>query len=274
MKFADLHLHTVFSDSTYTPRELINLAGDLDIAIVAVTDHDTVEGIAPTIEAAKDKDIEVIPAIELTAEHQGREIHILGYFIEYGNKTLIKELAVLKENRLERLSKMLHKLKEMNVNIKAEQVLKISGAGTVGRLHLARTLVAEGFVNSIYEAFGKYIGEHSPAYVCGFRFNPAEAIKLIRDYGGIAVLAHPYILKKDDLISLFVEQGLRGLEAYYPEHSKAMTRHYKDLADKYGLLVTGGSDCHGSAKAEAQLGSIKLPIDFVEKLRQEKEKDK
>jgi len=274
MKFADLHLHTLFSDGTYTPRELIDLASTLDIAAVAVTDHDTVEGIVPTIEAAKDKDIEVIPAIELTAEHQGLEIHILGYFIEYGNKTLIKELAVLKENRLERLSKMLNKLKEMNVNIKAEQVLKISGAGTVGRLHLARTLVTEGFANSIYEAFGKYIGEHSPAYVCGFRFNPAEAIKLIRDYGGIAILAHPYILKKDDLISLFVEQGLRGLEVYYPEHSKAMTRHYKDLADRYGLLVTGGSDCHGSAKAEAQLGSIKLPMEFVEKLRQEKERGK
>lgn len=272
MKFADLHLHTIFSDGTYTPDELINQVSNIGINAVAVADHDTVDGIVPTIEAAKKKDIEVIPAIELTSEYDGLEIHILGYFIDYKREKFIKELDFLKKNRKERIYKMLLKLKEMNVTIEADDIFKFAGCGTVGRLHLARVLLKKGYVNSIYGAFKKYIGENAPAYVCGFHLSPYEAIKLIRDSAGIAVLAHPHTMKRDDLIPLFIDYGMRGLEVYYPEHTKSMTDYYKGLADKYNLLITGGSDCHGNAKPEVQLGSIKIPYQLVEKLKQEKAK--
>jgi len=272
MRFADLHLHTNFSDGTYTPEELINRVSTTGIESIAITDHDTVDGIPTAIEAANKKDIEVIPAIELSTEYDGLEIHILGYLIDYKKEELIDKLDFLKKNRQERIYKMLSRLKEMDVFIKAEDVFKLAGSGTVGRLHLARILLKEGYANSIYDAFAKYIGERAPAYVCGFHLSPYEAIKLIKDVGGISVLAHPLSMKRDDLIPLFIDYGMRGLEVYYPEHSKATTEYYKGLADKYSLLITGGSDYHGDAKPEVQLGSIKLPYALVEKLKEEKSK--
>jgi hypothetical protein len=270
MKFADLHLHTFYSDGTYSPAELINAVANAGINAIAVTDHDTVDGVAPTIEEGRGKDIEVIPAIELTAEYEGLEIHILGYCIDHNNASLTQKLNFLQEFRRERIHKMVEKLKTMNVDINAQAVFDISGKGTVGRLHLARALLKAGHVDSVYMAFQKYIGEKSPAYICGFRLSPYEAIKLIKDNGGIPVLAHPHSLKRDDLIPLFVDYGLRGLEAYYPEHSQNTTDHYRNLANKYNLLVTGGSDCHGHAKPEVQLGSVKIPYALVEKLKEEK----
>lgn len=272
MKFADLHLHTIFSDGTYTAEELISEVVKSGINTVAITDHDTVEGIVPCLKAAGEKDIEVIPAIELTAEHDGLEIHILGYFIDYRNGDLREKLNFLKANRRERMHKMVDKLKKMNVAIEADEVFELAAGAPAGRLHLARVLVKSGYVRSIYDAFHKYIGDQAPAYICGFRLKPSESIELIRSNGGIPVLAHPYSMKRDDLIPLFVDYGIRGLEVYYPEHTKTMTQHYKDIADKYGLLITGGSDCHGSVKPDVQLGAIKLPYSFVEKLKQEKTK--
>jgi len=274
MKFADLHLHTIFSDGTYTPSALIEQALDMGINIIAITDHDTVDGILPSLEAARGKDIEIIPAIELTAEYDGLEIHILGYFIDYNSKALLKKLDFLKQNRRERMLQMVDKLNKMGIAIEAQEVFKLSGNAPVGRLHLARTLLQAGYVDSIATAFQKYIGERSPAYVCGFRLGPQEAIRLIKEHRGLAVLAHPYSMRRDDLIPLFIEYGLAGLEVFYPEHTNSTTQRYKNLAEKYNLLLTGGSDCHGFAKPEVKLGSVKLPEVFVEKLKAEKAKIK
>ncbi len=269
MKFADLHLHTVFSDGTYSPGELIRGGKRAGLAAIAVVDHDTVEGIAPAIELGEQEGIEVIPGIELTAELGNLEIHILGYLLDYKNKRLLEALAVLKQNRIERIYKITDKLKSMGLNLDPQAVFDISGQGTVGRLHVARTMVQEGMVGSVFEAFRKYIGDKSPAYVLGFRFSPAEAIKLIRDSGGVPVLAHPYILNNDNLIPSFINYGLRGLEVYYPEHTQGMINAYLTMASKYNLLVTGGSDCHGAAKPEVRIGSIKIPYELVEKLKEE-----
>jgi predicted metal-dependent phosphoesterase TrpH len=271
MKFADLHLHTVFSDGTYSPGELIWESNKAGLSAIAVVDHDTVEGIDAAIELGEREGVEVIPGIELTAEFEGLEIHILGYFLDYKNKGLLEQLAVLKQNRIERIYKITDKLKSMGLSLSPQAVFDISGQGTVGRLHIARTMVKEGLVGSVFEAFRKYIGDKSPAYVLGFRFSPAEAIKLIKDSGGVAVLAHPYILNNDGLIPFFVNYGLRGLEVYYPEHTQGMINAYLALAAKYNLLVTGGSDCHGTAKPEARIGSLKIPYELVEKLKEEKQ---
>ncbi len=274
MKFADLHLHTLFSDGTYTPEELITEAGRVGLSAISVADHDTVEGIELSIEAGRSKGIEVLPGIELTAEYENSEIHILGYLFDYENKELINKLEFLKNNRIKRVYKMLDKLKEMGVDLEAEAVFEIAQKGTVGRLHIARAMLKKGIVNSVFEPFHKYIGDKGPAYVAGFRFDPSEAIALIKKSGGIPVLAHPYLLKKDELIPQFVEYGLMGLEAYYPEHTPEMIKRYVGIAKKYNILVTGGSDCHGKAKPEVKIGSMNIPYELVEKLKEAKANQK
>lgn len=269
-RFADLHLHTLFSDSTYTPKELVLKALELDLACIAVVDHDTVNGIEPTEKFAKLKKIEVLTGIELTAEYNGIEIHILGYLIDYKRKELTEKLDFLKKVRIERIYKILDKLKNMGIKLKPDTVFKIAKQGTVTRLHIARAMVNEGLINSTQEAFLKYIGDSCPCYIAGFRFSPYEAIKLIKNVGGIPVLAHPYSLNKDELIPQFIEYGLMGLEIYYPEHTQSMVNFYLNLAKKYDLLITGGSDCHGEAKSKVTIGLIKIPYDLVEKLKEAK----
>lgn len=272
MKYADLHLHTVFSDGTYTPDELIRESKKAGLSAIAVVDHDTVEGIEPSLKAGGRQEVEVIPGIELSAEYEGLEVHLLGYLIDYRNKRLKEILAVLKKNRIERIHKIVGKLKDLGLALGADTVFGLSGEGSVGRLHVARAMVKQGLVGSTAEAFQKYIGDKGPAYVCNFKLSPAEAIKLIRETGGVPVLAHPHTLSRDELIGRFAEYGLMGLEAYYPEHSQGMINFYLDLARKYNLLVTGGSDCHGNAKPEARIGSLKIPYKLVEELKQAKPK--
>jgi predicted metal-dependent phosphoesterase TrpH len=272
MKYADLHLHTIFSDGTYTPEELILESSKRGLSAIAVVDHDTVSGIGPVLAAAAPKNIEVIAGIELSSEYEGSEVHILGYFIDYKNAGLLETLNELKKNRVERIYKIVEKLKDMDVTLDPDAVFNISKLGTVGRLHIARAMVAQGKATSLFEVFQKYIGDKCPAYVLGFKFSPQQAIKLIKDAGGIPVLAHPYSLHNDDFIVQFVGYGLRGLEVYYPEHSQSMINFYQKLADKYNLLATGGSDCHGNAKSEAKIGSMKIPYELVEMLKEAKNK--
>jgi 3',5'-nucleoside bisphosphate phosphatase len=271
MKYADLHLHTVFSDGTYTPEQLIAKSVKCGLSAISVVDHDTLDGVVPAIEAAALQGVEVIPGVELTAEHEGKEVHILGYLIDHKNDELRVKLDVLRKNRVERAHKIIEKLGEMGVKLEAEKVFQIAKSGSVGRLHIARAMVKEGIVASLPEAFGRYIGDRCPAYVLGFKMSVREAISLISDAQGIAVIAHPYSLRNDEIIPLFVEYGIRGLEVYYPEHSQSMINFYLGLAKKYNLLVTGGSDCHGEAKSEVMIGSIKIPYELVEKLKAAKE---
>jgi predicted metal-dependent phosphoesterase TrpH len=262
----------MFSDGTYTPEELIREALSAGLSSVAVVDHDTVDGIEPTIEIARAKDIEVLPGIELTSEYEGLEIHILGYLLDYKNKDLREKLDFLKQNRIQRIYRIVDKLKDIGIKLEAQAVFDIAKEGTVGRLHIARAMVKENLVSSISEAFRKYIGDKCPAYVCGFRFSPNEAISLIKKMAGIPVLAHPYSLHRNELIPVFSDAGLMGLEVYYPEHTKSMVNLYLGLAKKYNLLVTGGSDCHGDAKPEARIGSLKIPYSLVEQLKDAKER--
>ncbi|MCX5707078.1 MAG: PHP domain-containing protein [Candidatus Omnitrophica bacterium] len=271
MKFADLHLHTVFSDGTYTPEGLIKRSLKAGLSAISVVDHDTVGGILSLIDIAKEEEIEILPGIELSAAYRAQEVHILGYLVDYTNPAFLKKLESLRQLRIERIHKMTAKLKGMGIDLDPKSVFDIATSGTVGRLHLARALAKEGFVNSTFEAFQKYIGDKSPAYVLGFKFTPQEAIKFIRDAGGIPVLAHPYSLHNDELIFEFIDSGLMGLEVYYPEHSQGMINLYLGIAKKHNLLVTGGSDCHGSAKPEVRIGSMKVPYELVEKLKAVKE---
>jgi predicted metal-dependent phosphoesterase TrpH len=272
MKFADLHLHTIFSDGTCTPSELLLACEKAGLSCIAVTDHDNTSAIAPILEAAADSQIEVLPGIELSCEYNGQEIHILGYLIDYRNPDLSRKLKELKNIRIRRVYQIADKLKELGMNLDPQSVFKISGTGTVGRLHIARAMEKAGLVRDVREAFQKYIGDKCPAYVLGFKLSPAAAIKLITEAGGIAILAHPYLIENDELIMDFLGMGLMGLEVYYPEHSQGMINFYLEIAKKHNLLITGGSDCHGLAKPQVRVGSIKIPYELVERLKEAKGK--
>lgn len=271
MKFADLHLHTDFSDSTLSAAELVQVAVNAGLNAIAITDHDCVEGIEPAKEEAKKFDLEIIPGIELTAEKDGKEVHILGYFIDYHDEAFSKKLEKIKIVREKRIFDMVEKLKELGVDdIEAQDVFDLSGMGTVGRAHLASLLKKRGWVSTVSEAFYKYIGDKSPAYVGKFNMTPEQAIKTILDVGGIPVFAHPHSPGEDNLIIEFAGYGLMGLEVYYPGYSESITKHYKSLATKYGLLLTGGSDFHGDVKEGSIIGVPKVSYDLVEKLKQAK----
>jgi hypothetical protein len=271
VKFADLHLHTAASDGTYTPDELVAKALAAGLSCIALTDHDTVEALEEAIRLGNQRGLEVLPGIELSAEYESQEVHILGYLLDYKSPPFLKQLEVLKANRIKRVHRIVEKLNKIGIGLNAQDVFNISGQATPGRLHIARALVKSGLVKSIFEVFNKYIGDKGPAYSLGFRFTPEEAIKFIRDAGGLPVLAHPYILRNDKLIPEFARLGLMGLEVYYPEHSQGETNFYLNLAKEYNLLATGGSDCHGKAKPEVRIGSLKIPYELVEKLKAAKE---
>jgi hypothetical protein len=267
VKFADLHLHTLYSDSTYTPEQLIRDSKAAGLSAISVVDHDTIDGIDICTQLGKKEGVEVIPGIELSAEYENKEVHILGYFIDHTNKAFKEKLDMLKSNRRDRVYKIIEKLKKVGIDLDPEKVFSLSDRGTVGRLHIARAMVEDGHVRTIYDAFYRFIGDRGPAFVLGFRFTPHDAVKLIKGVGGIPVLAHPYVLNDDQLIVKFVEFGVMGLEVYYPEHSQSLINVYLEMARKYNLLVTGGSDCHGTAKPEVKIGLIKIPYELVEKIK-------
>jgi len=275
MKFADLHLHTIFSDGTLNCDELVSRAAKAGLSAIAVVDHDTVAGFVQAQEAGLKFNVEILSGVELTAEQEGAEIHLLGYLFDCHYQPLLEKLEFLRKNRVERIYNICDKLKkDMGVHLEPESVFSLAKKGTVGRLHVARAMVKDGLVNSIYEVFYKYIGDRCPAYVSGFKLTPGEAIKLIKDAGGVPVLAHPYTLRRDELIPEFVKMGLAGLEVYYSEHTQGMVNFYLGLVNKYKLIATGGSDFHGDAKPNVQLGSIKIPYELVENLKAAKGKIK
>jgi len=268
-KTADLHIHTNFSDSTSTPKETAEESYAAGLSCISITDHDTLDGIYPTQLAARKFAIEVIAGIELSAALNDKDIHILGYLVDCHNEIFNNELSIVQDARIERMRQMIEKLKPLGIdNINLEEVCALSQSKSVGRPHLASVLLQKGWVSSLREAFDKYLGEGCPAYVEKYRMTPARAIELIRQAGGVAVLAHPMITNRDELIPSFVEAGLQGIEVYYPNYSSNTISFYEGVARKYHLIMTGGSDAHGQAKDNTFIGKVKVPYSVVQQLKE------
>lgn len=267
--FADLHIHTFYSDSTSSPQEVVEDALKAQLSCIAITDHDIVEGVAPTMEAARGHDLEVIPGIELSSEFEGVDIHILGYFIDCNKGPLVDKMEFFLDGRVTRMKKMLMKLKEVGVNnIEYEEVAALTKSRAVGRAHLAALLMQKGWVSSIKGAFEKYIGPGCPGYVSKAEQTPFEAIDLINQSGGVAVMAHPMLTQKDELIPRLTQAGMKGLEVYYPNCLDIVVQFYARIAKKNGLIATGGSDAHGKAKSYTWVGKRSVEYDIVEQLKQ------
>jgi predicted metal-dependent phosphoesterase TrpH len=266
-RFADLHIHTDFSDSTDTPAAVVRQAHALGLAAVSITDHDTVDGI-PEARAAAAAALEVIAGVELSSEHEGKDIHILGYCFDTCDSPLVRQLRGMQEIRVERMKKMIARLEELGKgDIGLEDVAALTRSNSVGRLHLAKVLLARGHVGSIDEAFVRYLGEGQSAYFPKFKQTPFEAIRLINSSGGVAVLAHPVLTRCDTLVPALVAAGLGGIEAYYPNCLMPVVDHYIALARRHGLVVTGGSDAHGAAKTTTHVGKSYVPYEWVGKLK-------
>lgn len=266
--FADLHLHTRFSDGTETVARVVELAKAAGLSAMAITDHDNTEAFAVAEPLARQAGIELLPGIEMSASAEGEEVHVLGFLMDLNDAGLKQHLAEQQQRRVGRVYEMVKRLGAVGVKISAEEVLELAGEGTVGRPHVARILLKHGYISSTPEAFTKYIGPKNPGFVPGSPLLPARVISVIRESGGVPVLAHPIYLKRDDLIEQFVGQGLAGLEVYHSGHSPEQVRHYEMMADHFKLLKTGGSDFHGEASKEGvAVGMVKAPYTLVEALK-------
>jgi 3',5'-nucleoside bisphosphate phosphatase len=266
--FADLHLHTHFSDGTFTPEELAERGSRLGLVAISLTDHDTVEGCEPMSRACLARGIEFAPGTELTAERNGNEIHFLGYFIDIHSEKLLAEIKKFQAVRQSRIYEMVACLNRLGIPLQAEQVFALANCSAPGRPHVGRALVQEGFCESLDEAFERFLKKNRPAWVPKFKISAFDAINLIHEAGGLAVLAHPGLNRTDDFISLLVEQGMDGIECYHSKHTPSMTAHYQKIAAQYNLLVTGGSDCHGNNKGKPLIGTVKVPVIYWEKLKE------
>ncbi len=267
--FADLHIHTYYSDGTSSSEEVVEEAHSQGLSCIAITDHDTIEGFAPTLEAAKKYNIEVIPGMEFSTEINGKDIHVLGYLFDCHNPQLKEILESNQAYRIERMRKMIGRLKDLGIkDIDLDEVCARVQSKSVGRPHLAATLVEKGVVKNIKEAFDKYLAEGAPAYFSKFKQTPFEAVSLIKNAGGVAVLAHPMLTQVDELIPRLVREGLGGLEVYYPNSLPSIVQFYERIAEKHNLVMTGGSDAHGKAKKHTYIGRLKIPYELVEKLKE------
>jgi predicted metal-dependent phosphoesterase TrpH len=267
MKFADLHLHTFFSDGTFTPEELVGHGARLGFAALALTDHDSVEGCERMAAACAAAGIEFIPGAELTAEYNDIEVHLLGYFLDTHNPTLLAEIAKFQAVRQDRIREMVAKLNRLNVPLTAETVFALANCKSPGRPHVARALTKAGLVRNLDEAFDRFLKKNRPAWVPKAKMSALEGITLIHQAGGLAVMAHPGLNRTDEIIPALVEAGLDGIECFHTKHSTALSERYLEIADQHQLLVTGGSDCHGFSKGKPLIGNVKLPYDCVEKMK-------
>ncbi|OQW62651.1 MAG: hypothetical protein A4S17_01285 [Proteobacteria bacterium HN_bin10] len=255
----DLHLHTTHSDGSLPPAEVVALAKQASVVALAITDHDILSGIAEAAEAGRAVGIEVIPGVEISSRYGDSELHMLGYYLDVSDRTLADRLAQLRAGRRDRNPRIIERLRALDMEITYEEVAALAGTESVGRPHIARVLMQKGYVQSAKEAFDRYLAEGRPAHVARELPEPAEAIRWIREAGGVPVLAHPLWTKLNEqglltLCQTLKNEGLGGIEVHYSTHKKSQTSEYLNIAKRLDLLVTGGSDFHGVTKPDIEVG--------------------
>ena len=273
--YVDLHTHSTASDGVYSPTELLHRVQEVGLRVVALTDHDTTDGIEEAASTAQALDIEFIPGIELNSDVSGGEVHILGYYLEYQRPAFQAILKVLRDARVRRGERMVERLNEEGVSITWERVREIA-QGSVGRPHIAQALMEAGYVKSINEAFEKYIGNGKPAYVPRYKLTPEDAVRLIVSANGLPVIAHPITLPGLDMLHTWLPglkaAGLVGLETYYGPYTQQDEQALLALAHEYKLIPTGGTDFHGPGIHPTPLGGRYVPYEAVEQLQAAAEK--
>lgn len=270
MSQVDLHTHTTASDGTLEPAELVREAARRGLRVLAITDHDSTEAIAPALAAAREcPPLEIVPGIEINTEVPGTEVHMLGYFVDHEASWFGETLREFREERAARVHRIAERLAALGCPVDPAEVLALVREGSAGRPHVARVMVARGYVATVKEAFDRYLGAGKPAYVSHRKVDPREACRLIHRAGGLAVLAHPAFQQGSERLvrELTAERLMDGIEAYYPEHAPAETARFVGLCRELGLVATGGSDFHGPAVRAVELGQAPVPWEAWEALR-------
>jgi predicted metal-dependent phosphoesterase TrpH len=262
----DLHAHTYFSDGLLSPEELVERAIQRQLAAIAITDHDSVEGL-PRARAAAGAQLEVVPGIEISSAAEEQDLHILGYYLDPDHPPLLQRLVSFQADRRARAREIIGRLAGQGIALDADAMLAAAGPGVVGRPHVAAALIAGGHVGDMDEAFRRYLGMRGSAYVPRPAFRPEEAIALIHAANGISVLAHPGPAVSDALFERLVQGGLRGVEVWHPLHGSALVRRYHTLAQRHDLVETGGSDFHSPTRG-TELGDLGVSITVLDRLKQ------
>lgn len=269
MSRVDLHIHSTASDGKLEPADVVREAAEKGLVYIALSDHDTVSGIAPAQEAAKRfPQLKVIPGIEISTDIPQGEVHILGYFIDYKDPEFLAQLEDFKDSRRRRAEQMVAKLDELGVHIEWQRVLELAGTSTLGRPHIAQAMLEKGYIASFKDAFDEYLGHGKPAYVERGKMLPTEAVAMIIKARGLPVLAHPFTIEDPEgLISELKPAGLAGIEVHYKDYSAEEIDQLLGLAKKYNLIATGGSDYHGlEPTKETAIGGAKVPLESAERL--------
>lgn len=275
-KIIDLHTHSTASDGTFTPARLVQLAAENGLAALALTDHDSVDGICEALAAGETYGVEVVPGVELSTDYQGCEIHVVGLYIDCCSGILCSQLRAFRENRDTRNLKMVNQLREEGFSITAEKLYKRYPGAVLTRAHIARFLVDTGQVRDISEVFAKYIGQGCRCYVDRLKITPVRAVELIRAAGGFAVLAHPCLYRLTEkemrvMVAEMKEAGLGAIEAVYSRNGAGDEEKFRRLAKQFGLLISGGSDFHGGNKPDIRLGigtgNLCLPYNILDEIK-------
>lgn len=271
-KMIDFHLHSTFSDGTYTPEELVGLASEKKIKAIALTDHDTISGIKRGKKAAVNKKIDFISGIEFSADLYGKEIHILGLFIDENNPRIINLIEELKKDRLDRTEIILEKLANHKIYIDKKEILQEVKSDLISRTHIADKMREKGYIRSHREAFTKYLGSGGRAYLPKDNLTPERAVEVIKEVGGLAFIAHPKLIRLRkrivlDLIYKLMNFGLDGLEVYYPGFTPQDRDYYEKICKENNLIMTGGSDFHGKNRGKIDVGAGVAPDILYEEMK-------
>jgi len=269
-RHVDLHTHTTASDGLLKPEELVQFASIKGLAAIAITDHDTTDGIEEGIKAGKKYHVDVLPGIELNTQIEDQEIHILGYYIHYKETWLQNILNKIRKARDIRGQKMIERLNSLyGFDLDYNEVKRIAGDAAVGRLHIGRVMLEKGIVKNLAEAFENYLGTNSPAYVERYKLSPREGIQMIKKAGGVAVLAHPGLIDNQRLVQKIIDEGIQGIEAFHTKHNDEQASYYCELAKRNHLIVTGGSDCHGELiNGMPIVGDIRVGYEVIDAIKE------
>ncbi len=265
--YADLHIHSKFSDGTFSFSEIISRAAKSSLRCVSVTDHDNIDIYKSPEFLNYHGEVEVIKGVELSVGYQRKEVHLLGYFPDGLDENVFSSFASMKQERLSRALAILGKLRQLGIDLDEEEFRGFVKDSSAGRMHIAVFLRDKGFISSYSEAFSRYIGEGCPAYIPRRRFGFTEGVEFLKKQGALVFLAHPAVSGLDPVLTELASMGIDGIEAFYPGYSREKIDYYLNFARKHNLLASGGSDCHGEFRNNIEIGSVKIPYEYVERFR-------